>query len=76
MIYPNIKLITKWPPTYSKMNWQVSGKVTSCPGKWGSSSLGVFKSHVDVELGTWFGSGRGSVDLLVGLDDVKCLFQP
>lgn len=29
VISPNIKLITKWPPMYSKMSWQGSGKVMS-----------------------------------------------
>jgi len=40
-----------------------------------SSSLEIFKRHVDRVLGTWFSGGLGSVRLMVGLEDLKGLFQ-
>jgi len=42
-----------------------------------SPSLEVFKRCVYVTLrGTWFSVGLGSAGLMVGIDDVKGLFQP
>ena len=41
-----------------------------------SPSLEGFKRQEDEVLRTWFISGLGSVGLMVGLNDLKGLFQP
>jgi len=41
-----------------------------------SPSLEAFKRRVDMGLGTWFSGKLGSVRLMVGLHDLKGLFQP
>jgi len=40
-----------------------------------SPSLEVFEKCVDVDFRTWF-SRHGGVGLMVGLDDLRGLFQP
>ncbi|KAK4830495.1 hypothetical protein QYF61_011408 [Mycteria americana] len=50
---------------------------TGCPGKWLSHHpWGCLKDVLMWCLGTWCSGGLGSVRLMVGLDDLKGLFQP
>jgi len=41
-----------------------------------SHSIWIKFSYITRHLGTWFSGGLGSVRLMVGLDDLKGVFQP
>ena len=50
---------------------------TGYPGKWlRHHPWRCFKDLLTWRLGTWFSGGLGSVCFMVGLDDLKGLFQP
>ncbi|KAK4825363.1 hypothetical protein QYF61_026882 [Mycteria americana] len=50
---------------------------TSCPGKWLSRHPWRYLKDVWMRcLGTWCSGGLGNVRFMVGLDDLKGLFQP
>lgn len=40
-----------------------------------SPSLEGFKGCLDVDLGIWFSGGLGGAGLMVGLDDLRGIFQ-
>jgi len=47
-----------------------------CPGKWWSHHPWRYLHDLEIWcLGTWFSGGLGSVRLMVGLSDLKGLFQ-
>lgn len=52
------------------------GTETGCPEMWLSPSLEIVKRLGDVVLGTWFSGAFGSVNLTVGFNNLKGLFQP
>jgi len=54
----------------------LSSSGTGCPGQWWSHHPWRYLKDVQAWcLGTWFSGGLGSVRLMVGLDDLKDLFQ-
>lgn len=67
-ILTNIGKISPWK------GW--SGTGTAAQEGVESPCLGGFKSHVDVALVTWARGGLGSAGGVVGLHDLRGLFQP
>jgi len=50
---------------------------TGCPGNWLSHhQWGYLKDVYTWYLGTWFSGGLGTVRFMVGLNDLRSLFQP
>lgn len=59
----------------SPKSWSSIG--TGCTGQWFKSpSLEGFKRFVDVAFGDMFSGGLGCAGLMVGLDELRNLFQP
>jgi len=56
---------------------ELSSIATVCPGMWLSDHPWIYLKDLEMWcLGTWFSGGLGSVRLMVGLSDLKVLFQP